>query len=234
MGTAGARGKGGIGMNLLIEAWAWLIDPANWSGVSGIPHRLFQHITITVLALLVALAIGIPAGMVIGHARRGAALAGALAGGIRAIPTLGLLTLLGLWLGIGVEAPFIALVILAIPSLLAGAYSGVEAINVQIPQAARAIGMRPAQVLLGVELPLALPVLVGSIRAATIQLVATTTLAAYTADAGLGRYLFAGLKSRDYGEMLGGSILVILLALVFELALAGCQRLAHRIAAPAI
>ena len=181
----------------------------------------------------ISLESSIPAGLIIGHTRRGAAVVGAITGGVRAIPTLGLLTLLGLWLGIGIEAPFIALVVLAIPSLLVGAYSGVEAIDSHTPQAAQAIGMRPAQVLLTVELPLALPVIVGGIRAATLQLVATTTLAAYTADTGLGRYIFSGLKTRDYAEMLGGAVLVIVVAVILELILATCQRLAHRVAIPA-
>ena len=220
-------------MNLVDEGWQWLLDPANWTGASGIPNRLAEHITVTFAALLVAAVIAIPAGLIIGHTRRGAAVVGAITGGVRAIPTLGLLTLLGLWLGIGIEAPFIALVVLAVPSLLMGAYSGVEAIDSHTPQAAQAIGMRPAQVLLTVELPLALPVIVGGLRAATLQLVATTTLAAYTADTGLGRYIFSGLKTRDYAEMLGGAVLVIVVAVILELILATCQRLAHRVAIPA-
>ena len=220
-------------MNLVAQAWHWLIDPAQWTDISGIPNRLAEHITVTFAALVVAALIAIPAGLIIGHTRRGAAVVGAITGGVRAIPTLGLLTLLGLWLGIGIEAPFIALVVLAIPSLLVGAYSGVEAIDTHTPQAAQAIGMRSAQVLLTVELPLALPVIVGGIRAATLQLVATTTLAAYTADTGLGRYIFSGLKTRDYAEMLGGAVLVIVVAVILELILATCQRLAHRVAIPA-
>ena len=220
-------------MNLVTQAWLWLTDSANWVGISGIPNRLVEHITVTFFALLVALIIAVPIGMIIGHTRRGAAVVGAVTGGVRAIPTLGLLTLLGLWLGIGIEAPFIALVVLAIPSLLVGAYSGVEAIDSQTPQAAQAIGMRPAQVLLTVELPLALPVIVGGIRAATLQLVATTTLAAYTSDTGLGRYIFSGLKTRDYAEMLGGAVLVIVVAIILEVVLARCQHLARRVAVPA-
>lgn len=219
-------------MNLVTQAWTWLIDPAHWSGVSGIPNRLSEHIIVTFLALLVALIIALPIGAMIGHSRRGAGIIGAISGGMRAIPTLGLLTLLGLWLGIGIGAPFIALVVLAIPSLLVGAYSGVEAIDSQTPQAARAIGMRPSQVLLTVELPLALPVIVGGIRAATLQLVATTTLAAYTSDTGLGRYIFSGLKTRDYAEMLAGAVLVIIVAVILEIVLAWCQYLARRVAAP--
>ena len=220
-------------MNLVSQGWQWLTDPAHWTGIAGIPNRLAEHVTVTFAALVVAAIIAIPAGLIIGHTRRGAAVVGAITGGVRAIPTLGLLTLLGLWLGIGIEAPFIALVVLAIPSLLVGAYSGVEAIDTHTPQAAQAIGMRPAQVLLTVELPLALPVIVGGLRAATLQLVATTTLAAYTADTGLGRYIFSGLKTRDYAEMLGGAVLVIVVAVILELILATCQRLAHRVAIPA-
>jgi len=219
-------------MNLVTEAWLWLSDPAQWSGVSGISNRLLEHVAVTFAALLVAALIAVPVGLIIGHTRRGEALVGAITGGMRAIPTLGLLTLFGLWLGIGIEAPFLALVILAIPSLLVGAYSGVEAISADTPRAAQAIGMRPAQVLLTVELPLALPVIVGGIRAATLQLVATTTLAAYTADTGLGRYIFSGLKTRDYAEMLGGAVLVILVAVILEVILASCQHFARRAAQP--
>lgn len=219
-------------MNLVTEAWLWLSDPAQWSGVSGISNRLLEHVAVTFAALLIAALIAVPVGLIIGHTRRGEALVGAITGGMRAIPTLGLLTLFGLWLGIGIEAPFFALVILAIPSLLVGAYSGVEAISADTPRAAQAIGMRPAQVLLTVELPLALPVIVGGIRAATLQLVATTTLAAYTADTGLGRYIFSGLKTRDYAEMLGGAVLVILVAVILEVILASCQHFARRVAQP--
>lgn len=220
-------------MNLLADAWTWIVDSDNWAGASGIPLRLLEHLAVTLLALLVAMAVALPVGLVIGHTRRGAGVVGAFTGGLRAVPTLGLLTLLGLWLGIGIRAPFIALVVLAVPSLLTAAYSGVAAVDPQIPQAARAIGMRPAQVLFTVETVLALPVIVGGIRTAALQLVATATLVAYTADVGLGRYLFAGLKSRDYPEMLGASILVILVAFLLELLLAGCQRFSRRLAAPA-
>lgn len=211
-------------MNLFAEALAWLADPANWQGPGGIPVRLAQHLGITALALFAAAAVALPAGVLIGHTRRGAGLVGGLTGAARALPTLGLLTLFGLALGIGLAAPLIALIILAIPSLLAGAYAGVQAIDPRIPDAARAVGFSPSQVVLRVELPLSLPVLVGGVRAATLQVVSTATLAAYTANVGLGRYLFAGLKSRDYAEMLGGALLVVGLTLLLEMLLAWIQR----------
>ncbi len=211
-------------MNLFLEALAWLTAPEQWSGPNGIPVRLGQHVAITVVVMLIASAIALPVGVLIGHTRRGAGVIGAITGGARAIPTLGLLTLFALWLGIGLAAPVLALIVLAIPSLLAGASSGIAAIDPSISASATAIGMRRRQVIFGVEVPLASPVIIGGIRAATLQVVATATLAAYVADAGLGRYLFTGLKSRDYPQMLGGALLVAGLALVFELGLALLQR----------
>lgn len=220
-------------MNLLLEALAWLVDPANWVGPDTIPTRIAQHLAITAAAIALAAALALPAGLLIGHTRRGAGVVGAVTGAARAVPTLGLLTLFGLALGIGVQAPLLALVVLAIPSLLGGTYAGVQAVDQATSQAASAIGMNPVQVLLRVELPLASPIIIGGLRAATLQVVATATLAAYTADLGLGRYLFAGLKSRDYPEMLGGALLVTALALLLETILGGCQRLAAtRLAAP--
>src|SRR5699024_3953263 len=109
---------------------------------------------------------------------------------------------------------------------------GEEAISADTPRAAQAIGMRPAQVLLTVELALALPVIVGCIRAATLHLGATNTLAAYTADTHLGRYSFYRMRTRDYAEMLGGAALVILVAVILEVILASCQHFARRVAQP--
>ena len=211
-------------MNLFAEALSWLSDPANWQGAGGIPARIGQHLWVSAAAVAIAAVIAVPAGVLIGHTRRGSGAVGALTGAARALPTLGVLTLCGLWLGIGVGAPLVALIVLATPSLLAGAYAGVGGVPAETVSAARAIGMRPAQLVWQVELPLALPVIVGGVRQAVLQVVATATLAAYTADIGLGRYLFTGLKTRDYGQMLAAALLVILLAVVLEILLAAAQR----------
>lgn len=219
-------------MNLFGDAITWLSDPANWAGTGGIPARVGQHLWVSAVAVGIAALLAVPAGVAIGHRRRGAGAVGAITGAARALPTLGVLTVCALWLGIGVGAPILALVVLAIPSLLAGAYSGVQAVPIHTVEAARAIGMRPAQVVWQVELPLALPVIVGGLRAAVLQVVATATLAAYTADIGLGRYLFAGLKTRDYGQMLAAALLVILLAIALEVLLAALQRAAARRGSP--
>ena len=218
---------------MVVDALSWLTDPAHWAGPGSIGIRIAQHLAITLVAVSVAALVALPAGLAIGHLRRGAGFVGALTGAARAIPTLGLLTLVGLLVGIGITAPLIALVVLAIPSLLAGAYAGVQAVDPAVSQGAKAIGMSPTQVLLGVEIPLASPTIVGGIRAATLQVVATATLAAYTADIGLGRFLFAGLKTRDYPQMLAAALLVVALAIILEILLATVQNtVAKRYAQP--
>ncbi len=220
-------------MNLLLGALSWIGDSANWVGPSGIANRLFQHIGITFTVMVIAIVIAIPLGTLVGHTRYGRTAVIMVAGGARAIPTLGLLTLLGLMLGIGLKAPVIALIVLALPSLLAGAYSGVESVAPSVVDSAKAVGMNDWQVITKVEVPLGSPIIVGGIRAATLQVVATATLAAYMADFGLGRYIFSGLKTGDYAQMLAGALLVTFLALSFELLLALAQRLARRFATPA-
>ncbi len=219
-------------MNLFAAAFELLTDPGLWSGPQGIWARILQHLGLTAVAVGLAAVIALPVGVLVGHNRRGGGVVGAVLGAARAIPTLGVLTLFGLVLGVGVAAPMVALIILAVPSLLAAAYAGIQAIDHTIPSAARAIGMSPVQVIGLVELPLALPVIIGGLRSATLQVVSTATLAAYVADVGLGRYLFTGLKSREYPLMLAGSLIVIGIALILELAWAAVQHLSRRVASP--
>lgn len=211
-------------MNLFADALAWITDGAHWGGPGGIDHRIVQHLLVTFAAVAIAAVLALPLGILIGHTGRGRLVVVALAGAVRAVPTLGLLTLLGLALGIGLQAPLLALVALAFPSLLAGAYAGIEAADRGAVDAARAVGMSEWQLVTRVEIPLGADVILGGIRAATLQVVATATLAAYISDTGLGRYLFAGLKSRHYDEMLAGALLVATLALVLDLTLAALQR----------
>ena len=211
--------------NALGQALAWLAEPERWSGPSGIPMRMLEHLGYTVLGVAVAAAIAIPIGLLVGHTGRGKGVAVAAAGAARALPTLGLVTLFALLLGLGLTAPLLAFVILAIPSLLAGAYSAVESVDPVTVDAARAQGMTGWQVLTRVEVPLGMPLIVGGFRGATVQVVATAMLAAYVGNGGLGRYIFLGLGSQDYPQMIAGSLLVIALALALDLLLLLTQRL---------
>jgi len=213
-------------MNLVAATFEWLTDPAHWSGADGITTRLLQHLGYTALTLLIASAIAIPLGLWIGHTGRFRSLAIGLAGALRALPTLGVLTLIVLISGIGLMPPIIALVILAIPPLLAGSYSGLESVDRNTIDAARAMGMTEGQILRKVEIPLAAPLLIGGIRSAALQVIATATVAAYVALGGLGRYLFDGIALRDTPKMLVGAVLVIMIALVFDAVFAVIQKLA--------
>jgi osmoprotectant transport system permease protein len=203
-------------MNLIVEGLAWIGDPAHWDGEAGIGQRLIQHLLISLLVMVIASAIAIPLGYLIGHTGKGRAVVIALSGGVRALPTLGVISIVALSIGIGLTAPLIALVILALPSILAGAYAGFEAVDRRTIDAARAVGMTEWQVVGRVEIPLGLPLLMGGLRSASLQVIATATLAAYVGGGGLGGYVFEGEATRDYPQMLAGSFLVIALALLSE------------------
>jgi osmoprotectant transport system permease protein len=213
-------------MSLLASALAWLADPDSWSGSGGIPTRLLEHLAYSGLTLLLALAVAVPLGLWVGHTGRGSGVVVGLAGALRALPTLGLLTLFTLLLGLGLMPPVVALVLLAVPPILSGAYAGIANVSPALKDAGTALGMTGGQVLARVELPTALPVILGGIRSAALQVVATVTVVAYINLGGLGRYLIDGLAVRDYSRMLGSVVLVALLALAVDAVLALVQRLA--------
>ena len=215
---------------------SWLTDPVNWSGPDGIPTRLLEHVWYSALSLLVAALIAIPLGFVIGHTGRGRFFVVNLAGAARAIPSLGLLFIMILWLFPKFQGDYrdlafivpslIVLVVLAIPPMMAGAYAGVEGVDPAARDAAKGVGMTGAQVLARVEVPNALPLIFSGFRSATLQVIATATLAAVGGTGGLGRFLIDGQKIRDYPQMAGGALLVAVLALVVDGLLALVQRYA--------
>ena len=210
-------------MSIFLEALSWLTTPANWLGGSGILTRSAEHLGLTLLIVVLAALVALPLGTVIGHTGRGRWLVSAT-GAARAIPTLGVLTLAGLWLGIGLAAPTLALLVLAVPPLLSATYSGIASTPRTTVDPARAIGLTESQILAQVEVPHAAGLVAAGVRSATLQVIATTTLAAYTANYGLGRFLYTGLKTRDYAQMIGGAIVVVALALATDALLAFIAR----------
>ncbi|WP_214406519.1 ABC transporter permease [Pseudonocardia lacus] len=208
-----------------MNAFGWLFDPSNWTGPQGVPQRLVEHLGYTALTLLIAVIIAVPLGAWIGHTGRGGFLVVGLANGLRALPTLGLLVLLVGAIGIGLLGPLVALVVLAVPPILAGTYAGVRNVDNAVVDAAKGMGMRGRDVLFQVELPNALPLMIGGIRSALLQVLSTATIAAFVALGGLGRFIVDGLAVRDFGQMIGGSVLVAALAIVADLVLAGLQKL---------
>ncbi|NYF12544.1 osmoprotectant transport system permease protein [Pseudoclavibacter sp. JAI123] len=207
------------------EMLSYFLDPANWVGSASIPARVGEHLWYSLLAVALASVIAFPLGLVIGHTGKGTTFIVATANVLRALPSLGLMTLLVLLMGLGLFPPVIALVILAVPPLLAGVYSGVANVSRATVDAARAMGMTEWQIVWQVELPNAMPLIVAGLRSAVLQVIATATIAAYVNLGGLGRYIFDGLAVTDYGRVLVGAILVTLLALVVDGILALLGRL---------
>jgi osmoprotectant transport system permease protein len=214
-------------MSVAGDSAAWLTDHAHWVGADGIPHRVLEHVGYSVLTVALSALVAVPLGLWIGHTGRLRGIAVAVTGALRALPTLGLLTWFVLIAGIGLTAPTAALGILAIPPLLAGTYAGLESLDRQTIDAARAVGFTEWQVLRKVEIPLALPLLVGGFRSAALQVISTATVAAYIGLGGLGRFLIDGQASRDYPQMVGGSVLVIALALAVDGLFVVAQRFAQ-------
>lgn len=215
-------------MNLLGDAIEWIMDPAQWTGANAIPVLLRQQLLYTVVSVAIAALIAVPLGWAIGHTGRGREIAVAAVGAARAVPAFGLLVLLVLLFGVlhKPEAATITFVILAVPSLLAGAYTGFESVNRATIDAARAAGMTEWQIVWKVEVPLGAPLLVAGFRSATLQVVATVTIAAYVNLGDLGLPILTGLNLRRYDMVLGGSILVALLALALDACFAILQHAA--------
>lgn len=214
--------------NVFVQAVQWLADGAHWEGPDAVHVRLLEHLGYSALTVVIAAVIAWPLGLWIGHTGRLRGLAIAVTGALRALPTLGLVTLVVLWVGIGLTGPVLALVVLAVPPLLAGAYAGIESVDRKVIDSARGLGFTEWQVLTRVEIPLALPLIVGGLRSAVLQVVSTATVAAYVGLGGLGRYLIDGIAVRDYPQTLAGSLVVVVLALVLDAVFALAQRSAAR------
>ena len=217
---------------MLNSIGGWLTDPAHWTGPNGIPQRVLEHLIYSGISLVIAALIAIPLGVIVGHSGR-AKWTVSLANSLRAVPSLGLLFAVALWLGPKIASSLayvipsvIVLVLLAVPPILSGTYAGIQGVDPAARDAAKGMGMRGGEVLRKVELPCALPLLLSGVRSATLQVIATATIAASISLGGLGRYLIDGLSVSDYAEMASGAILVAALALVMDGILSIVQRTA--------
>ena len=200
----------------------------------GIATQLQTHITFTLIALAIALAIALPLGLFIGHTGRLTFLVTA-ANALRALPTVGVLVLLTVIISphfhgrtdMGFVIPTeIVLVFLAVPPILSNTYAGVQNVSAEDRHTDAGMGMTGTQVLRKVELPCSLPLIFSGFRSAALQVIATATVASYVTLGGLGAFIYDGLQQRDFPQMIGGGVLVALLALLADLLLATIQRYA--------
>jgi osmoprotectant transport system permease protein len=219
-------------MNLVEATLVWLTDPTHWAGAAGVPNRLLEHVILSGAALAIAAAIAVPIGIYVGHTGRAIALSANVANIGRALPSLAVIAIvLPITAAIDNQAGFrvyptlIAMVVLAIPPILVNTQTGVREVDRDLVEAGRAMGMRPGQVIRGLELPLAASAIVTGLRSAAVQVIATATLGAIFGGGGLGRYLVEGIAQRNIGMTFAGVVLVALLALAAEGAFAAVARL---------
>jgi len=206
---------------------AWFQDPANWQGPNGIPQRLLEHVGVSAAALGIACLIGIPIGLWLGHVHRGGGLAVGVSNVGRAVPTFAVLVILVLApepFGLSTVSIITALVLFALPPILTNTYLGVNEVDPAAVDAARGMGMNGPQVLAKVELPMATSLLMGGVRLAAVQVIATATIAALVAGGGLGAIITNGFGTQDQAEVVAGAFCVCVLALSIEGVMALLQR----------
>jgi osmoprotectant transport system permease protein len=207
-------------MDLVTATAQWLADPTHWQGPNGIPARLFEHVALSGGSVLLATLVALPLGLWIGHTGRFSWWVVSSANAWRALPSfavIGLLvpftTVIDPNLGFTLYPTVIAMIVLAGPPILVNTYQGIAGVDRDLVEAARAMGMKERQILTGVEIPVALPVLATGMRLAAVQVVATATLGATFGFGGLGRFIVLGDANQDNGELFGGVVLVAALAL---------------------
>jgi osmoprotectant transport system permease protein len=217
----------------------WYADPANWQGEDGVLNRLVEHSLLTVTATLVAALIGLPIALWLGHVGKGGVLAVNISNVGRAVPTFAVLLLLALGpvgssyfgpYGRAGAATLVALVLFALPPIITNAYVGMREVDRDTVEAARGMGMRGSQLLRSVEVPLALPLIVTGLRLAVVQVWATATIAALVAGPGLGRIVTLGFVRQDVPQVVGGALVIAVIALLLEVALVGVQSLIDPVA----
>ncbi len=213
-------------MDLFLDAIAWLLSPEQYRGEGSLPQRTLEHLSYTAGATLIATLIAVPIGYFIGHTGRGGTWVVGITGAARALPSFGVILLLVLLLGVSerVTASVLALVLLGIPPLMAGAYAGMQQIPRETIDAARSQGMTEWQIIRKVEIPLSLPLVLGGLRGAVLQIVATATLVAYVGLGGLGYDILQGIPLRRFDQTIGAALVIVVVAITLDGALAAATR----------
>jgi osmoprotectant transport system permease protein len=217
-------------MHFLREVISWFGDGAHWTGSGGIPTLFYKQLVLSAAVVAAGTVIGGSIGLFFGHTGRGSLIAVNAANAFRAVPTLALLTLLAIYPPISLKwsgflCSFIALTVLAIPPILTNTYVGIREVDADVTDAARAMGLTGRQVMGRVELPLAIPFIMAGIRTASIEVVATSTLAAEVFYSDLGTPVIAGLNSNDTVEAFCGALLVAVMAATVAIGLGAVIKL---------
>ena len=206
---------------MLREAVEYLTSSDSWWGRNGLARLTWNHVRLSLAAVLAATAVALPPALWLGHRRRGGLVAVTLVNISRAVPTFAVIALvfplsLQYGFGLGFWPTFVALFLLALPPIFVNAYTGVSEVDRHVVEAARAMGMRNREVLLGVELPSALPLVATGVRVSAVQVVATTTLGALVGYRCLGTPILQAIATRNDGQLVAAAFLVAALSLATE------------------
>lgn len=191
-------------------------------------EALRVHITISVCALLIAMAICVPLGILCAKKQW---LSGAVMGtfnSLRVIPSLAILVAVLPLLGTGFAPALVALTLLACPPILVNTYLGFRAVDPFVLESASGMGMSPNRILAKIEFPLAMPLLLSGVRTAAVEVVASATLAAFIGGGGLGTFIINGLGMYNFSLLLVGAVPVALLAILSEIVFAAIERTATK------
>ncbi|QZY29412.1 ABC transporter permease [Nocardioides coralli] len=221
-------------MTVLADTWRYLTDAASWQGPGGLWARTVEQLLLTGSALVLAVLVGLPVALYLGHRGRGGFLAINISGVGRAIPTFALLALLvtAPWPGPQEFGPYgraglatlLALMLFALPPIITQGYTAIREVPDEVKESAQGMGMTRWQQFFRVELPLGLPLIASGVRLALVQVWATATIAALVAGPGLGRIITEGFYRSNYSKGIAAAVVVALVALVLELGAAAVQR----------
>lgn len=191
--------------------------------------QVVQHLGLTFLSLLLAIAIGVPLGILIARIRKLSTPILGLAGILQTIPSIALLGFMIPIFGIGAKPAIIALLIYALLPIIRNTYTGITAVSPIVVEAAKALGMNKSQLLFKVEFPLAMPVIIAGIRTAAVINVGVATLASFVAAGGLGEFIFGGISLNNTNMILAGAIPAALMAVLLDQAIAVLQKSGYKI-----
>ena len=203
-----------------------MIDLLNFisNNLGEIGRQTGEHIGLTLIALGIAVAVGVPLSI---YLTRNRAVAGTVLGAVGVIQTIPSIALLGFMLpllGIGAVPAIVALFLYALLPIVRNTFAGIDEVNDSVIESARGMGMTDAQILRKVELPLAVPVIFAGIRTATVINVGVATLCALIGAGGLGEYIFRGIALNNMEMILAGAFPAALLALLFDYILGLLER----------
>jgi osmoprotectant transport system permease protein len=172
-----------------------------------------QHIQLSFAAVLLACLIGIPLGFLLINNKTLSAIVLNIANVLQTIPSLAMFALVMPFMGIGPKPAIFALFLYALLPIIKNTYIGINSVDAAIRQAAVGMGMSRHQIMFQIEVPLAVPVIMGGVRIATVTCIGVTTIATLIAAGGLGDFIYRGLSTFDIPMILTGAIFSALLAL---------------------